>query len=31
MEGVTRRPLGVCLLVMYTEGKGRKRNDVFVL
>ena len=31
MEAVTRRPLGVCLFVMYTEGKGRKRNDVFVL
>ena len=21
----------MCLLVMYTEGKGRKRNDVFAL
>ena len=30
MEGVTRRLMGF-VLVMYTEGKGRKRNNVFVL
>ena len=30
MEGVTRRLMGF-VLVMYTEGKGRKCNDVFVL